>query len=147
MNGAVVIDFGPDRGIRAFVEGDDDKVLFHCRGRSKWLSLDQLRDLEGVQYRITKRFLANGNKPANDLILAAVHVVHQIDSAGMCDQDGDRCLDAARKHLTAASTCADAQVAEHGRSLLSLIDTVASDGASSPRESVGSEPERGVAQR
>lgn len=122
MNGAVVVDLGQPYGIGAFVEREGDQVLFKCHGKNKKFTVDQLCAREGVEFRITQRFLANGKMPANDLILAAVHIVRKVDDVGNVDSDGDRARDAAHKRLLAASSAVDRDVAVHAGLLLSLIE-------------------------
>lgn len=122
MNGAVEVDLGPMYGLGAFVESSDGFLVFHCRGRSVRLTLDELRALDGVQYRLTRQFLSNGGMPANNLILAAVHFVHGIDGEGKSDPDGRRAREAARSCLMLASSGPDNAVAEQAKLFLKLID-------------------------
>lgn len=122
MNTAVFVDLGPDHGVGGFVERNGDEVVFHCRGGSVRLTLDELLARDGVQFRITRRFLANGAKPANDLILAAVHLAHRVDESGGFDADGVRARAAARDHLATASAATEGIVASHARLFLKLVD-------------------------
>jgi hypothetical protein len=121
MNGAVEVDLGPRYGVGAFVERQGDDLVFRARGRQVRLTVRQFNALDGVRFRVTKQYLENGKRPANDLILGAIHYPKQLKPDGTFDQTGVLSQQSARNCWEQAARSHDEQVADHGRSLLWLL--------------------------
>lgn len=122
MNGAVEVDLGRRYSVGAFVERNGDEIAFMARGRHVRFAAREFNALDGVRFRVTKQYLENGNQPANDLILGAIHFPNQLKRDGTFDQTGVPSQQAARDCWEAAARSHDDQVADHGRSLLSLLE-------------------------
>lgn len=63
---------GPRRRDVRGTRGRQDSVSLP--GGAARLTFDHLRVVEGVSFRISRRFRPNGNKPANDLVLAMIRL-------------------------------------------------------------------------
>jgi hypothetical protein len=122
MNGAVEVYLGRRYGLGAFVERNGDELVFMANGRHVRLTVRELIALDGVRFRVTKQYLENGNQPANDLILGAIHYPKQLKRDGTFDQTGVLSQQAARDRWETAARTHDEQVADHARSLLSLLE-------------------------
>jgi hypothetical protein len=122
MNGAVEVYLGRRYGLGAFVERIDDDLVFMAKGRHVRFTVREFNALDGVRFRVTKQYLENGNQPANDLILCAMHRATQLKADGTFDQTGALSLQAARDRWETAARSHDDQVADHARSLLSLLE-------------------------
>jgi len=133
MNGAVELDLGPRYGVGAFVERQGDELVFRASGRQVRLTVRQFRALDGVRFRVTEQYLVNGNKPANDIILGSMHFAKQLKPDGTLDATKTVSQQAARNRWETAARSHDAQVADHARALLSLLDAPVSEQARSDR--------------
>lgn len=122
MNGAVELDLGRRYGRGAFVERQGDDLVFRARGRQLRFTVRQFKALNGVRFRVTEQYLANGNKPANDIILGSMHYAKQLKPDGTFDATKTVSQQAARNRWETAARSHDAQVADHARALLSLLD-------------------------
>jgi hypothetical protein len=122
MNGATEVDLGRPYGVGAFVERAGDEIVFLARGRHERFTVERFNSLDGVRFRVTRQFLENGGKSANDLILGAVHFVQQRDEKGAFQADGSGVHQAAQARWTAASRSTAPLIADHARALLSLLE-------------------------
>jgi hypothetical protein len=122
MNGAVEVYLGRRHGVGAFVERDGEELVFMAKGRHVRLTIREFNAIDGARFRVTKQYLQNGKKPANDLILGAMHYPKQLKPDGTFDQTGRLSLQAARDRWEAAALSNDDQVAGHARSLLWLLE-------------------------
>lgn len=116
------IDLGSRYGRSAFVERTGDTYTFRCKGGNKTFTAATLNSMDGVRFRIARQFLDDGGMPANDLILAAVHHLKNLDAAGNYSQyNRERSLVAAQARCRRA-VGRDADVSKHARHLLALFD-------------------------
>lgn len=132
MNGAVEVDLGR-YGRAAFVDRHDDELVFMANGRHVRLSLEKFKAINGARFQVTRQFLENGHQAANDLILGAVHLVMQIDEAGVYRPQDDAGRDAARLRWQAAAQSSENVVADHAQNLLVLLEASADPAAMAAR--------------
>jgi hypothetical protein len=67
-----------------------------AKGRHLRLTIREFNAIDGARFRVTKQYLENGQQPANDLILGAMHYPKQLKRDGTFDQAGTVSLQAAR---------------------------------------------------
>lgn len=115
------IDLGPKYGRSAFVERNGDAYTFRTKGGHKSFTATQLNNMDGVRFRIARQFLDNGDMPANDLILAAIHHLKNIDESGSYSRyNPERSLVAAQARCRGAAD-RGGEVSGHARHLLDLF--------------------------
>ncbi|MFM8493941.1 MAG: hypothetical protein ACKOEM_00245 [Planctomycetia bacterium] len=122
MNGAVEVYLGPRYGVGVFVDREGDEIVFMAKGRHVRFTVREFKALNGVRFRLTEQYLENGQQPANDIILGAVHYATHLKQDGTFDQDRNLSLEAARDRWETAARSHDDGVADHARSLLSLLE-------------------------
>jgi hypothetical protein len=83
LNGNNIVNLGKGKGECAFIEQGDGWVMFRVKGENKRFTIQELNNLPGVRFRITRQFLDNAAKPANDLILGSYQYVHGLDPDGV----------------------------------------------------------------
>jgi len=123
MNGSTEVDLGRQHGLGAFVEQTPDHVVFIAKGRHVRFTLAEFNNLYDVRFRITRAFLDNGKRPANDLILGAIHFLKQLDADGNLDLKSEAPRTAAQDRWKAAAGSGDTTVAGHAQALLTLLET------------------------
>jgi hypothetical protein len=83
LNGNNVVNLGKGKGECAFIEKGDDWVMFRVNGENKRFTIQELNNLSGVRFRITRQFLDNASNPGNDLILGSYQYVNGLDPDGV----------------------------------------------------------------
>jgi hypothetical protein len=83
LNGSNIVDLGKGKGECAFIEQGDDWVTFRVNGKNTRFTNQELSNILGLRFRITRQFLDNASHPGNDLILGAYQYVHGLDPDGV----------------------------------------------------------------
>jgi hypothetical protein len=83
LNGSNVVDLGKGKGECAFIEQGDDWVTFRVKGKNTRFTNQELSNILGLRFRITRQFLDNASNPGNDLILGAYQYIHGLDPDGV----------------------------------------------------------------
>jgi hypothetical protein len=84
LDGSSIVDLGPDKGECLFIEKGDDWVKFRVNFKNERFTMQELSNLPGVRFRITRQFLDNNaHNPGNNLILGAYQYIHGLDSNGV----------------------------------------------------------------
>lgn len=121
LNENDVVDLGPKYGRAAFISrGDDGSITFQVKGRPKPFPPASLDKIPGFRFRVTESFLDNEEKPANDLILGAYHLVSKLDGDGTVNPAG--AIDAARERCRKAAGSGHEQSREEAGMLLLILD-------------------------
>lgn len=123
MNGSTEVDLGRKYGLGAFVEQTPYHIVFIAKGRHVRFTHAEFKNLYDVRFRVTRAFLDNGKRPANDLILGAIHFLKQFDADGNLDVKTEAPRTAAHDRWKAAAGSGDPTVAGHARALLTLLET------------------------
>jgi len=117
LNGSNVVDLGPGKGECAFIEQGDGWVTFRVNGKNTRFTDQELSNIPGLRFRITRQFLDNASNPGNDLILGAYQYIHCLDPDGK--PLGAR-LNPIPDRWVKATHCPDAITREHAAQMLEL---------------------------
>jgi hypothetical protein len=117
LNGSNTFNLGPSKGECAFIEQGDGWVTFRVNGKNTRFTDQELSNIKGLRFRITRQFLDNASNPGNDLILGAYQYIHCLDPDGK--PLGSR-LNPIPDRWVRATHCPDAITREHAAQMLEL---------------------------